>query len=185
MRSAPSWASPTEFVYVSDGRIRRRTIGTPAAQTVAFSATLQVTQPQYPRRVRDFTSTAPRKALGIVRPVISPDGSQIAFAAVGDIYVVPSSGGRPVNLTNDSALDTDPVVVARRRQSRVFVGQGQPAAAAVDPRHEERAGPPGHLLTTQPQGASFSPDGKKVVFFNVDGMWRVAEMSVLDVATGP
>ena len=26
-----SWASPTEFVYVSDGRIRRRAIGTPAA----------------------------------------------------------------------------------------------------------------------------------------------------------
>ena len=39
-------------------------------------------------------------------------------------------------------------------------------------------------LTTQPQAASFSPDGKKVVFFNVDGMWRVAEMSVLDVAAG-
>ena len=39
-------------------------------------------------------------------------------------------------------------------------------------------------LTTQPQGASFSPDGKRIVFFNVDGMWRVAQMSVLDVATG-
>jgi Tol biopolymer transport system component len=69
---------------------------------------LQVTRPQYTRRVRDFTSTKPRKALGIVRPVLSPDGSQIAFAAVGDIYVVPATGGRPVNLTNDAALDTDP-----------------------------------------------------------------------------
>ena len=39
-------------------------------------------------------------------------------------------------------------------------------------------------LTTQPQGATWSPDGKRIVFFNVDGMWRVAEMSVLDVATG-
>ena len=38
-------------------------------------------------------------------------------------------------------------------------------------------------LTTQPQGASFSPDGKRIVFFNVDGMWRVAQMSVLDVAS--
>ena len=103
-----SWASPNEFFYVSDGKIRRRATGTATAQTVAFSATLQVTQPQYTRRVRDFTSTAPRKALGIVRPVISPDGSQIAFAAVGDIYVVPATGGKPINLTNDSALDTDP-----------------------------------------------------------------------------
>ena len=38
---------------------------------------------------------------------ISPDGRQIAFAAVGDIYVMPV-GGKPVNLTNDQALDTDP-----------------------------------------------------------------------------
>ena len=49
----------------------------------------------------------PRQALGIVRPVLSPDGKQIAFAAVGDIYVMPV-GGKPVNLTNDAALDTDP-----------------------------------------------------------------------------
>ena len=39
-------------------------------------------------------------------------------------------------------------------------------------------------LTTQPQGATWSPDGKRIAFFNVDGMWRVAEISVLDVATG-
>lgn len=31
---------------------------------------------------------------------------------------------------------------------------------------------------------SFSPDGKRIVFFNVDGEWRVAEMSVLDLDTG-
>jgi hypothetical protein len=62
-----SWASPTEFFYVSDGRIRRRALGAAASQTVAFDATLQVTQPQYTRRIRDFTSAKPRKALGIVR----------------------------------------------------------------------------------------------------------------------
>src|SRR5437879_1085003 len=35
-----------------------------------------------------------------------------------------------------------------------------------------------------PQVASWSPDGKRIAFFNVTGMWRVAEMSVLDVASG-
>ena len=39
-------------------------------------------------------------------------------------------------------------------------------------------------LTTQPQGAAWSPDGKRIAFFNVDGMWRVAQMSVVDVASG-
>jgi Tol biopolymer transport system component len=63
----------------------------------------------YERKVRDFTSTTPRRVLGLVRPSLSPDGRQIAFAAVGDIYLVPVDGtGTPVNLTNDAALDTDP-----------------------------------------------------------------------------
>ena len=135
---------------------------------------MQVTQPQYTHRVRDFTSTTPRKALGIVRPVISPDGTQIAFAAVGDIYVMPVGGGEPVNLTKDSALDTDPAWSPDGARAGVLVGQGQPAPAAVGPRHEERAGRKVTNITTQPQGASFSPDGKRIVFFNVDGMWRVA-----------
>src|SRR5207237_4401226 len=39
-------------------------------------------------------------------------------------------------------------------------------------------------LTTQPQGATWSPDGKRIAFFDVNGMWRVANMSVLDVASG-
>src|SRR5262249_9357260 len=103
-----SWSSPTEFYYVSDGRIRKRTVGG-SEQTIGFSARMQVNRAatMYTRRKRDFTSTTPRQALGIVRPVISPDGKQIAFAAVGDIYVMPV-GGKPVNITNDKALDTDP-----------------------------------------------------------------------------
>ena len=102
-----SWASGSEFVYVSDGKIRKRSVSGLPMQTVEFTATLQVTRPQYTRRARDFTSAAPRRALGIVRPSISPDGRQVAFAAVGDIYVMPV-GGSAVNVTKDAALDTDP-----------------------------------------------------------------------------
>lgn len=39
-------------------------------------------------------------------------------------------------------------------------------------------------LATQPQGASFSPDGRRIVFFDVDGMWRVAGLSILDLDSG-
>ena len=104
-----SWATPTDFVYVSDGKIRRRSADASSPQTIDFTATMQVTRAEtaYAHRKRDFTSTAPRQVLGIVRPVISPDGKQIAFAAVGDIYVMPVDG-KPVNVTKDQALDTDP-----------------------------------------------------------------------------
>ncbi|HYE85457.1 MAG TPA: amidohydrolase family protein [Vicinamibacterales bacterium] len=179
-----SWASATEYLYVSDGRIRRRSIAGLPMQTVDFTATLAVTHPEYQRRVRDFTSTTPRKVLGIVRPVISPDGTQIAFAAVGDIYVMPVSGGAPVNITRDEALDTDPAW-SPDGGSLVYSSDKDSPHLQLWIR-DLKSGVANKVtdIPTQPQGASFSPDGKRIVFFNVDGEWRVAEMSVLDVASG-
>jgi hypothetical protein len=183
-----SWASPKEFFYVSDGKIRKRTVGGAGPQTVPFTALLQVTRAEtaYPHRRRDFTSTTPRQVLGVVRPGISPDGKQIAFAAVGDIYVMPvdRSAGKPVNVTKDAALDTDPAWSPD--------GSHLVYSSDKDSDHlqlwirDMRNGQTRRVtsLTTQPQGATWSPDGKRIVFFNVDGMWRVAQMSVLDVATG-
>ena len=40
---------------------------------------------------------------------ISPDGAQIAFTYQGDIYTVPTSGGRAIQLTTNSAHDTRPI----------------------------------------------------------------------------
>lgn len=40
---------------------------------------------------------------------ISPDGSEIAFTYKGDIYKVPSSGGKAIQLTTHPAHDTQPV----------------------------------------------------------------------------
>ena len=179
-----SWASATEYLYVSDGKIRRRSVSGLPMQTIDFTATMAVIHPEYTHRVRDFTSTTPRKTLGVVRPVISPDGTQIAFAAVGDIYVMPVNSGAAVNLTRDAALDTDPSW-SPDGGSLVYSSDKDSPLLQIWIR-DMKSGQAHKVtnITTQPQGASFSPDGKKIVFFNVDGMWRVAEMSILDLASG-
>jgi tricorn protease len=42
------------------------------------------------------------------QPALSPDGSTLAFAWSGDIWTVPSSGGRARPLTRNPAVDRDP-----------------------------------------------------------------------------
>ena len=42
-----------------------------------------------------------------MHPALSPDGRQIAFAALGDLWLMPIDGA-PHRLTSDPALDTAP-----------------------------------------------------------------------------
>jgi Tol biopolymer transport system component len=178
-----SWASATEFYYVSDGKIRKRTVSGGNAQTVAFRATLQALHARYTSRMRDFESTVPRKAVGIVHPVISPDAKNVAFAALGDIYMM-NVGGKPENLTKDRFFDTDPAFSPDGNQLAYSSDKGGDLLQIwiVDLKSGQR-----RQLThmnTQPQGATWSPDGKRIAVFNVTGMFRIAEISVIDVASG-
>ena len=179
----PSWVSATEFFYTADGKIRRRAVGASSFTDVPFTATLQATPARYTRVARNFDSRTPRKVLGVVRPVLSPDGTRVAFAAVGDIWVMPV-GGAAENLTKDRFLDTDPAWSPDGRRLVYSSDKGghllqlwiRDLATGQD-RQLTR-------LTTQPQGAAWSPDGTRIAFFDVDGMWRRAPVSVVDVASG-
>lgn len=178
-----SWASATDFFYTSDGKIRKRFVSGGQAQEVAFKATVQVNPARYTRRKRDFTSTTPREALGIVRPVLSPDGEKIVFAALGDIYTM-TIGSKPENVTKDKYLDTDPAWSPDGNQL-VYSSDKDGNLLQLYIR-DLKTGRDRQLthLTTQPMGAVWSGDGKRIAFFDVDGMWRAASVSVVDVATG-
>ncbi len=168
--------------YVSDGRIRHR-VGN-RTTTVPFVATLDITRPRYARAKRDFDSTAPRKALGILKPTISPDGARIAFVALGDLYIVSTRGRTPENLTRDHAMKTDPAWSpdGQRLAYTSDKGGGLPQLWVRD----MKTGRARQLTTmdTQPLGAAWSPDGTRIAFIDVDGEWGVAGLCVVDVASG-
>jgi Tol biopolymer transport system component len=180
----PSFLSKDEFFYTADGKIKRRSLaGT--VENVAFTAVLEVTPAEgtYQRRIRDFDSRAPRKALGIVRPVISPDGKTIAFNALGDIYLMPV-GGVPKNITHDAAYDCDPDWSPDGKElvycSDKAGGLLQLWLLDLKTGRERQLT---HILT-QPISPAFSPDGQRVAYLDVDGMWRRSGVAVVDVASG-
>jgi Tol biopolymer transport system component/imidazolonepropionase-like amidohydrolase len=178
-----SWTSPADFYYTSDGKIRKRSVSGGDPRTIEFTATLRVTRAQYPRRKRDFGSTVPRQALGIVHPVLSPDGAKVAFAALGDIWVM-NLGGKPENLTKDKYFDTDPAWSPDGRQLVYSSDKGgrllQLWIRDMGTGRERQI----TNLKTQPLGAAWSPDGKRIAFFDVNAMWGEATLSVVDVASG-
>lgn len=173
--------------YVSDGKIRKRPAAGPAGgapATIEFTATLVVNPASYTRRRRDVDSRSPRRALGIVGPAISPDGARVAFAALGDLFVAPVGGGPPVNLTNDRFLDAEP---AWSRDGRYLAWSSDRGGSLLDIWIRDMTTGEARQLTRLPTSAmspAWSPDGRRIAFLDVDGIWRRASVSVVDVGTG-
>lgn len=180
----PSMLADGTFFYTADGKIKRRS-PKGEIQTIPFLASLEVTPAAgtYKRRKRDFDSSSLRKVLGIVRPVISPDGKSIAFNALGDIYVM-KVGDPPVNITHDAAYDCDP---AWSPDGSQLAYSSDKAGGLLQLWIRDMSTGRERQLThikTQPISPSFSPDGKRIAYLDVDGMWRRAGIAVVDIATG-
>ncbi len=93
-------------------------------------------------------------------------------------------GGKPENITNDKYLDTDPAWSPDGNQLVYSSDKGGDRLQLWI--RDMKTGRDRQLthMTTQPQGATWSPDGKRIAVFDVDAMWRAANISVVDVATG-
>lgn len=96
-------------LYTADGAVQvLAAAGAGEPQQIPFSATVSLHRKPYERRRYDLASTEPQLALGIIDPVLSPDGSQLVFAAVGDLWIAEVAGGPARQLTDDPHIDLSP-----------------------------------------------------------------------------
>ena len=176
-----SWVSPAEFFHVADGEIHRRSLAG-STQRIPFSAELSITRANYERRVRNFDSAPPRRVLGIVGPQISPNADAVAFAALGDIWLM-KIGGAPQNLTRDEHLDIDP---AWSPDGTQLVYSSDRSGVLNLWLYDLRTSATRQLtqLANAAVSPAWSPDGRRIAFLEVEGAWRRAAVAVVEVASG-
>ncbi|WP_411141865.1 amidohydrolase family protein [Streptomyces sp. x-80] len=90
----PRWVARDELLLTVGGQFRILHVDTPErAETIPFTARLPLDRPAY--RVKDygFERTAVRPVRGVHLPALSPDGRQLAFAALNALWLAPTSGG--------------------------------------------------------------------------------------------
>ncbi|MEZ4386928.1 MAG: hypothetical protein R3D98_05015 [Candidatus Krumholzibacteriia bacterium] len=124
-----------------------------------------------PRRLTDQTGNASH-------PALSPDGRWVAYyryeGQARDLWLVPTDGGRPVQLTDDPASDvqlrgrptaggsrSSPIATARTRSGSCPLADGRPAGEPV------RLTPPG-MVAERP---IWSPDGACIAFCSDAEVW--------------
>ncbi len=170
------WLGPDEILYTADGRIRRRNLTSGQIRDVDFTATVSVDRRRREQRA-ELDPPGPRPVRGIVSPVLSSDGHQVAFCALGDLWVM-RIGNRPTRLTRDDFLTTDPAWSPDGRYLSYTTDRtGNPDLWIRDLRTGQDC-----QLTALPYAAlagSWSPDGTRIAFQDQDGATYV-----VDVATG-
>ena len=108
-------------------------------------------------------SAADKPLIGARHPAISPDGRQIAFSYMGDIWLVSADGGRAVPLTNHAAYEREPLWSPDGRTLAFTSNRNGNNDVFVLP---VSGGVPFQLTfhTGDDLATDFTPDGKDVIF---------------------
>jgi Tol biopolymer transport system component/imidazolonepropionase-like amidohydrolase len=170
----PHWIGSRELLYTADGRIKRRPASGGPARIVEFSADVSFTRPAFTPKRHRFDLSGPQPVRGIVHPAVSPDGRQIAFAALGDLWVMPLDGA-PRRLTSDPAVETEPAWSPDGRSLAYASDRGGSMNIWV---RELQTGVDRQVthLTTAAMQPAWSPSAAEIAFLDSDGQLQVVDV---------
>ena len=158
------WLSATDVIYTADGKIKRRSIASGEPTAIEFSAAVSFTRTPYKPMVRDFDSRAPRPVRGVMAPVLSPDGTQVAFVALGDLWLMPI-GGAARRLTNDRFVETGPTWSPDGRA----IAFSSDRDGTTDLWVRDIAGGTDTKVASEATKASWAPRGNEIAYIDRDG----------------
>jgi Tol biopolymer transport system component/imidazolonepropionase-like amidohydrolase len=172
----PQFVAGGDVLYTADGVVKRRPVAGGAARSLPFTAEIAFSRAPFTPKGRRFAEDGPQPVRGLMHPAISPDGARIAFAALGDLWLLSAGEGAsavPERLTQDVFVETNPV----------WSPGGQELAYSSD-----RDGAVGLWIRDLRTGrdrrvaangttASWSPDGGRLAFLDTESTLRVVDVA--------
>lgn len=102
-----TWLPGDRLLYAGNGGIHVTSLETGQTEDIPFEAQFTLHRPPYRHKQFDFDSNALKDVKGIVSPALSPNGKQVVFEALNQLWLM-DIGGKPRQLTHDKFYKEDP-----------------------------------------------------------------------------
>lgn len=183
----PAWMADGTLLYAANGGIQRQRADGSRAP-VPFEATFELDRPAYERRRRDHDDVTPRRALGLSRPAISADGQQVAFTALGDIWLWSPDTQALRNVTDSPFAERSPAYSPDGSQIAYTSDRGADGGQRTSLWIYDIAQDT-HTQVSLPSAAvsapAWSPDGKSVALFaSIAGSPLASQLTIADLEDG-
>jgi Tol biopolymer transport system component/imidazolonepropionase-like amidohydrolase len=171
------WTPRGEVLYTADGKIKARAASGGAARIIEFSADVSFVRPTFTPRRRALSAIGEQPVRGIMRPVIAPDGTRIAFAALGDLWIAPATEGdvHAERVTRDVFIETDPAWSPDGTQ----LAFSSDRDGSMDLWLRDMKTGRDRKLAPLASSAAWSPDGGRIAFLDPD-----SQLHIVDVVSG-